>query len=94
MCVGASLLFKFHYTSHVINIFIVVQFVDQYLSLSTMLPGTESLYGLGEHKVSLRLKKLVVLFILCIIYTICTITHQLADYVYIYVVQDALLTLL
>ena len=39
--------------------FSAVEFVDQYLSLSTVLPGTESLYGLGEHKVSLKLKKLV-----------------------------------
>ena len=38
-----------------------VEFADQYLALSTILPGTESLYGLGEHKVSLKLKKLVVL---------------------------------
>ena len=40
--------------------FSLVEFVDQYLALSTVLPGTESLYGLGEHKVSLQLKKLVV----------------------------------
>ena len=37
-----------------------VEFADQFLTLSTILPGTESLYGLGEHKVSLKLKKLVV----------------------------------
>ena len=39
-----------------------MQFVDQYLALSTVLPGDESLYGLGEHKVSLKLKQLVVVF--------------------------------
>ena len=41
-------------------VIVLVQFVDQYLSLSTILPGTESLYGLGEHKGPLKLKKLVV----------------------------------
>ena len=41
----------------------LVQFADQFLALSTILPGTESLYGLGEHKVSLQLKKLVILSI-------------------------------
>ena len=44
----------------------LVQFADQFLALSTILPGTESLYGLGEHKVSQQLKKLVFLLILCI----------------------------
>ena len=38
---------------------LIVQFTDQYLTLSTILPGTESLYGLGEHKVALQLKRLV-----------------------------------
>ena len=38
---------------------LLVQFTDQYLTLSTILPGTESLYGLGEHKVALQLKRLV-----------------------------------
>ena len=37
----------------------LVQFADQYLALSTILPGTESLYGLGERKISLQLKKLM-----------------------------------
>ena len=37
----------------------LVQFADQYLTLSTTLPGTESIYGLGEHKVPLQLKRLV-----------------------------------
>ena len=59
-------------------VFILVQFVDQYLSLSTILPGTESLYGLGEHKVSLKLKTLVYPKL------IHTITHQLTSYVCIY----------
>ena len=44
----------------------LVQFADQFLALSTVLPGTESLYGFGEHKVSLQLKKLVIVSILCI----------------------------
>lgn len=39
--------------------FILVQFADQFISISTVLPGTESLYGLGERKASLQLKKLV-----------------------------------
>ena len=69
-------------------VFPVVQFANQYLSLSTLLPGTESLYGLGEHKASLKLKKLVVLHCLLHIhmYTIiyiCTVT-QLAMYTYTY----------
>ncbi|XP_065906865.1 uncharacterized protein [Dysidea avara] len=34
-----------------------LQFADQYLTLSTTLPGTESIYGLGEHKVPLQLKR-------------------------------------
>ena len=56
-------------TNVICVVFPAVQFADQYLSLSTMLPGTESLYGLGEHKASLRLKKLVVLLYLLHMYT-------------------------
>ena len=35
----------------------VVEFSDQFVAIATTLPGTESLYGLGEHKGRLVLER-------------------------------------
>ena len=51
----------------------LVQFADQYLTLSTTLPGTESIYGLGEHKVALQLKRLVAYYSSIITYSMCVL---------------------
>jgi len=53
-----------YYVVKFMYVCLLVQFADQYLALSTILPGTESLYGLGEHKKSLKLTKLVILCIM------------------------------
>lgn len=57
--VCVSVLYQIYMLMYICVTIFLVEFVDQFLAISTMLPGTESLYGLGEHKVSLQLKRLM-----------------------------------